>query len=215
MSLVILVIFGYCKSTKKIVELKIKILADLKKGKKKAFKKVFTIYYPRLEKYAGYFMSNCQEAEDIVQDVFVQIWESHEAIKTNSNFDSYLFTLVRNRCLNALKKQFVEKKYIDKFQINSEELYNISFEMNDNFLSMEKLLHEELEKIIEELPERCQSAFCLKWKGGKKIREIADIMRISTTMVDKHLAKGMDIVRQKMTSEMLLIFYFTVLTSSL
>jgi len=195
--------------------LKIKILVNLKKGKKKAFKKVFTIYYPRLEKYAGYFIANSQEAEDIVQDVFVQVWENREAIKTDSNFDSYLFTLVRNRCLNVLKKQMAEKNYIDKIQANSEELYNISFGMEDNFLSMEKLLYEQLEKIIEEMPERCQSAFCLKWKEGKKIREIADIMGISSTMVDKHLAKGMEMVRQKMTSEMILLLYILILNSSL
>lgn len=195
--------------------LKIKIIAKLKRGKKKAFKKVFAIYYPRLEKYAGYFIANRQEAEDIVQDVFVQVWENREAINPDSNFDSYLFTLVRNRCLNVLKKKLVEKNCFDKIQVNSEELYHISFEMDDDYLSMEKLLYEQLEKIIEEMPERCQSAFCLKWKEGKKIREIADIMGISATMVDKHLAKGMEIVRQKMTSEMLLFLYFTIITSTL
>jgi DNA-directed RNA polymerase specialized sigma24 family protein len=51
----------------------------------------------------------------------------------------------------------------------------------------------------------------LKWKERKKIREIADIMGISTTMVDKHLAKGMEIVRHKMKPEMLLVFYFMFL----
>jgi len=207
-----LVKFGESQPIK--VGVKIKILANLKKGKKKAFKKIFAIYYPRLEKYACYFIANRQEAEDIAQDVFVQVWENREAIKTDSNFDSWLFTLVRNRCLNILKKQMVEKKYIDKIQVNSEELYNISFEMDD-FLPMEKLLYEELEKIIEEMPQRCQSAFCMKWKEGKKIREIADIMGISSTMVDKHLAKGMEIMRQKMTSELLLLFYLIMLNSSL
>ena len=197
------------------MELNVKILTNLKRGKKKAFKKVFAIYYPRLEKYACYFIANRQEAEDIVQDVFVQVWENRDSIKTDSNFDSWLFTLVRNRCLNVLKKQMIEKKYIEKIHVNSEELYNISFGLNEDFLSMEKLLYEELEKIIEEMPERCQSAFCMKWKEGKKIREIADIMGISTTMVDKHLAKGMEIVREKMTSEMLLFFYFMILNSSL
>ena len=197
------------------MELNFKILTNLKRGKKKAFKKVFAIYYPRLEKYASYFIANLQEAEDIVQDVFVQVWENRYSIKTDSNFDSWLFTLVRNRCLNFLKKQMIEKKYIEKIHVNSEELYNISFGLNEDFLSMEKLLYEDLEKIIEEMPERCQTAFCMKWKEGKKIREIAEIMGISTTMVDKHLAKGMEIVREKMTSEMLLFFYFMILNSSL
>ncbi len=196
------------------MRLKVDILADLKKGEKKALKQVFTTHFPRLIKYAGYFIADHQEAEDIVQDVFVQVWETRKSIKIDSNFDSYIFTLVRNRCLNALKKQLVEKKYIDKMQVNSEELYNISFEMDD-FLPMEKLLFQELEKIIEEMPERCQAAFCLKWKEGKKIREIAEIMEISTTMVDKHLAKGMEIIRQKMTPEMFLFFYLIMLSSSL
>jgi RNA polymerase sigma-70 factor (ECF subfamily) len=192
--------------------IEIKILANLIKGKKKAFKKVFTIYYPRLEKYACHFIANHQEAEDIVQDVFVQVWEKREAIKTDSNFDSYLFTLVRNRCLNALKKQVAEQKFIGKIQAKSEELYNISFGVDDEFLSMEILLHEQLEKIIVEMPERCQSAFRLKWFEGKKIREISEIMGISTTMVDKHLAKGMEIMRQKMKPEMFLFFYLLFLS---
>lgn len=195
--------------------LKNKILADLKMGKKKTFKEVFTIYYPRLEKYACHFITNRQEAEDIVQDVFVQVWENRESIKTDSNFDSYLFTLVRNRCLNALKKHCVEQKFIDKIQTKSEELYNISFGIDDEFLPMEILLHQKLDKIIVEMPECCQSAFLLKWFEGKKIREIADIMGISSTMVDKHLAKGMEIMRQKMPPEMLLFFYFVLMGSSL
>lgn len=192
--------------------LKNKILAGLIKGKKKAFRKAFTIYYPRLEKYVCHFIVNRQEAEDIVQDVFVQVWENRKSIKTDSNFDSYLFTLVRNRCLNALKKHSIEQKYIDKIQAKSEELYNMSFGVDDEFLSMETLLHQELEKIIVEMPERCQSVFRLKWFEGKKIREISEIMGISSTMVDKHLAKGMEIMRQKMKPEMFLFFYLMFLS---
>jgi RNA polymerase sigma-70 factor (ECF subfamily) len=195
--------------------LKNKILAQVKKGKEKAFKQVFTIYYPRLEKYASHFIANSQEAEDIVQDVFVQVWENREALKIDSNFDSYLFTLVRNRCLNALKKHSVEQKFIDKIQARSEELYYISFGMDDEFLPIEILLHQELEKIIVEMPERCQSVFRLKWFEGKKIREISEIMGISTTMVDKHLAKGMEIMRQKMSPEMFLVLYLMLMGPSL
>jgi RNA polymerase sigma-70 factor (ECF subfamily) len=194
---------------------KLEILANLQKGKKKAFKKIFTIYYPRLEKYACHFIANHQEAEDIVQDVFIQVWENSKSIKTDSNFDSYLFTLVRNRCLNALKKQSVEQKYIDKIQVKSEELYNMSFGIDDEFLPMETLLHQELEKIIVEMPERCQSVFRLKWFEGKKIREISEIMGISSTMVDKHLANGMEIMRQKMKPEMFLFFYLMFMGSSI
>lgn len=190
------------------MEIKIKILERLRKGKKKALEKVFTLYFPRLEKYACQFIANQQEAEDLVQEVFVQVWENRKTIQPQSNFDSYLFTLVRNRCLNVLKKRSVEKNYIEKMQAGSEELYAISFEAEEEFISMEKMLHKELENIIAEMPERCQTAFRLKWIEGKKIREIAEVMNISTTMVDKHLAKGMEIARQKLNREMFLFFCF-------
>jgi RNA polymerase sigma-70 factor (ECF subfamily) len=94
-------------------------------------------------------------------------------------------------------------------------LYNISFGVDDGFLPMELLLHQELEKIINEMPERCQSVFRLKWFEGKKIREISEIMGISTTMVDKHLAKGMEIMRQKMSPEMFLVLYLMLMGPSL
>ena len=183
-----------------------KILEHLRKGKKKAIKLIFVRYYPRLEKYACQFIVNQQEAEDLVQEVFIQVWENRKDIQPNSNFESYLFTLVRNRCLNVLKKRTVEKGYIEKMQANSEELYTISFVLEDEFISMEKMLQDELENIIAAMPERCQVAFRLKWIEGKKIREIAEVMKVSTTMVDKHLAKGMEIARQKLNREMFLFF---------
>jgi RNA polymerase sigma-70 factor (ECF subfamily) len=190
------------------MESKIKILEQLQKGKKKALKKIFVLYFPRLEKYACQFIANQQEAEDLVQEVFIQVWENRKTIQPHSNFDSYLFTLVRNRCLNALKKRAVEKGCIEKMQADSEELYAISFEAEEGFISMGKRLHEELENTIAEMPGRCQTAFRLKWIEGKKIREIAEVMNISTTMVDKHLAKGMDFARKKLSREMFLFLCF-------
>lgn len=185
-----------------------KILKHFRKGKKKALKIIFVRYYPRLEMYALKFIVNHQEAEDLVQEVFIQVWENRKDILPDSNFEAYLFTLVRNRCLNALKKRAVEKGYIEKIQADSEELYAISFDADDDFVSMERRLHQELENIIVVMPERCQIAFRLKWIEGKKIREIAEIMKISTTMVDKHLAKGMEIARQKLNTGMFLFFTF-------
>jgi RNA polymerase sigma-70 factor (ECF subfamily) len=67
---------------------------------------------------------------------------------------------------------------------------------------MEQRLFTELEMIMKEMPEKCQTAFRLKWFEEKKIREIAEIMNISTTMVDKHLAKGLEIARKKLNPDL-------------
>ena len=172
-------------------------------GNKPAFETLFKLYYPRLKKYAQYILHDNLIAEDLVQDVFVQIWNNRRTLNEELHFAPYIFTLTKNRCLNAIKRKVVEDKYVKK-QTETEELYHISFEMKENFSSMEEKLAIELEKIIMKMPERCQVAFRLKWFEGKKIREIAEIMDISATMVDKHLAKGLQIARQNLNPEMFL-----------
>lgn len=179
-------------------------------GSERAFERLFQLYFPRLISYANTFLYNRQEAEDLVQDVFVQIWNHKETIDTERQFSSFLFTLVRNRCLNSLKKKVVEDKFCTATaRMISEELYLISFEMEDDFVSMEEKLNVELEKVIAEMPDRCQVAFRLKWLEGKKIREIAEEMSISTTMVDKHLAKGLQIAREKLSPDMFLFLFIS------
>lgn len=184
------------------------LINRLKSNDQSAFEKLFRLYFPRLKKYAQTFIENKGEAEDLVQDIFVQVWNKRANLDTEKHFASYLFVLVKNRCLNSLKRKVVEDKFVAS-QLNSstEELYHISFEVEESFTSMEEKLHVELENIIAKMPERCQVAFRLKWLEGKKNREIAESMNISTTMVDKHLANGLKIARQNLTPEMFLFLF--------
>ncbi len=169
------------------------------KMSKKQFGQLFNLYYPRLKRYAFCLLKDDAEAEDLVQDVFVQFWQSTPGFQDENKVGSYLYTSVKNRCLNLLKHKFIEKKYVlNALENEAEELYHISLAETDEFISMEKRLKNELEKIISEMPEKCRTAFRLRWFEGKKIREIAEIMEISTTMVDKHLAKGLETARQKL-----------------
>ena len=172
-----------------------------------AFEELFRLYYPRLKKYAVSILHNSNEAEDLVQDVFYQLWKERSQLDKQKNTGAYIFTILKNRCLNLLRHKIVEEEYVIQQSRNeSEELYHISFRETDEFVSMEKRIMKELENIISEMPPKCQEAFRLKWFEGKKIREIAEIMKISTTMVDKHLAKGLQITREKMNRDMFIFF---------
>lgn len=174
----------------------------------KSFEQLFRLFYPRLKNYAYSLLHNENEAEDLVQDVFFQLWQSMSELDDEKNVGSYLFTLLKNKCLNSLKHKVVEEKYMFQSAKNeNEELYHISFSETDGFVSMEERLMTELEIIISKLPEKCQTAFRLKWFEGKKVREIAEIMDISTTMVDKHLAKGLEIARKKLTPDLYIFFF--------
>lgn len=172
------------------------------------FGELFRRYYPRMKSYASYFLKNPDEAEDLVQDVFVQSWNQRTMLNAEKNVASFIFVQLKNRCLNSLRKKIIEEKYVlSQTHLDSEELYAISFNQSGEFVSMKEHLENELNQLIARMPEKCGQAFALKWLEGKKIREIAQIMNISTTMVDKHLAKGLEIAREKLSPEVFLFLF--------
>lgn len=183
------------------------LISKLVQGNLGAFKKIHRQYYPRLINYARYLLKNDQEAEDLVQDVFIQVWEQRLLLNLDQNFGAFLFTLVKNKSINILKHKIIEEKYLlTQRKFLSEELYHISFELDEDFVSSRDKLINELKKLIKQMPVRCGEAFALKWLEGKKNREIAEAMNISETMVDKHLAKGLKIAREKLKPNILLLF---------
>lgn len=173
------------------------------------FGELFRRFYPRMKSYAVYFLKNNDEAEDLVQDVFVQSWNQRMKLNAEKNIASFIFVQLKNRCLNSLRKRVIEEKYLlSNSHLETEELYSISFSQAGEFVSMKEQLERELNQLISKMPEKCGQAFALKWLEEKKIREIAEIMNISTTMVDKHLAKGLEIARAKLSPDAFLFLFF-------
>jgi len=188
-----------------------KIFTGFQKNDISAFEKLYKIYYLRLIKYAGIFSENLFQAEDFVQEAFIEVWNKRDIFRNENQFSAYIFSTVKNKCLNSIKRKLIEENYLSKqLKLETEELYHISFGLKEPFVSMEEQLFLALEKVISEMPEKCSTAFRLKWIEGKKIREIAEIMEISTTMVDKHLAKGFQIAQKKLSPALIL---FLVLQS--
>ncbi len=177
------------------------------------FEGLFQQYYPRLKRYAYHIVGDAEEAEDLVQDVFLHVWKNRNKLDGEKNISAYLFTIIRNKCLNLLKRKLVEEKYIlNRIKFETEELYHISFNDSEDFLSLEEKLQSGLNDLIGKMPPQCGIAFRLRWIEGKKIREIAAEMGISTTMVDKHLAKGIEIAKNNLNSDLflfLMLFYHT------
>lgn len=187
-----------------------KKIEKIKEKRLSIFEDLFRLYYPRLKAYAHSFLGNSDEANDVVQDVFIQLWEDQQQLNQERNIPAFIFTLLKNKCLNILKHRIVEEKYLrHQSLISSEELYHVSFEKNDRFISMEEMLQQELRRIIELMPDKCGLIFRMRWIDGLKNREIAETLKISMTMVDKQLSKGMAIARENL-SRTLLLFFFTL-----
>lgn len=171
-----------------------------------SFEELFRSYYLQMKRYTLHFIQNEEEANDLVQDVFLQLWSKRDSINDNKNEVAFMFTLLRNKCLNSIKKKVIEGKYMERqLYVETERLYHLSFEQSNEFESMKDRLSLEFDSLISEMPEKCGIAFRLKWIEGKRIKEIASEMNISTTMVDKHLAKGLEIARRKFKHELLLV----------
>jgi RNA polymerase sigma-70 factor (ECF subfamily) len=174
-----------------------------------SFEALFRLNYPRMKKYAFHFLQNEEEANDLIQDVFLQLWSKRDDLEEEKNITAFIFTLLKNKCLSVIRRRVLESKYIQQEMLfETERLYDLSFTQSKEFESMQSLLFSEIESMISTMPEKCGIAFKLKWIEGKKIKEIAQIMNISTTMVDKHLASGMKIAKKKIHPDLFLLFLF-------
>jgi RNA polymerase sigma-70 factor (ECF subfamily) len=171
----------------------------------KEFEQVYNRYASVLTAYALKFVSR-QTAQDVVQDLFLDIWNHPPALKTS--LKSYLFAAVRNACLDHLKSMQVREKYVNQrlMQLQTDEI--MYYQENDVSIIEEeqfKLIH----AAIGELPEKCREVFELCYYRNMKSSEIAEHLQLSVRTVQNHLYKGLiklrSIIAQK-TSNGLILF---------
>ncbi len=176
---------------------------ELKLGNPEAFKEVFRILYPRLKGYCRLFIHNEDQIEDIIQESFITLWEKHESIKPDKSVESFVFVIVRNRCLNYLKKDKLISNKVNLDNINIEELqylYHLDF-IEKEEKSMEELLIESFQKAVNELPDKMKLVFTKCKIEGIKQKEVAEELGISLKMVEKHISKSKQQIRNKLANQ--------------
>ena len=155
---------------------------------KNIFSTHFQTYYRPLCLYALRILEDTHEAEDVVQDVFTSLWNKKETISDISSLKSYLFTSVKNNCLNRLRKnsQFTDIKDIDLIEEN-----------NDDDKIYRAELEAKLWKMIDELPERQREILLMAKRDGMSYKEIAKITGISVKTVENHVTRAIRTLRKK------------------
>lgn len=176
--------------------------AKLRNGDLDAFQFLFRNYYSRLYSYVRTFVNNDLFAEDLVQGVFTSLWEKREEIEDQKSISAYLMKNTKNACLDHLRHQIVKEKYIiETIGAENQQLYYYDFLGSKSENDIEDDLKKAIEAAIETMPVKCKVVFRLRWFDGLKNREISEKLFISTTMVEKHLAKGISILKRQFRKE--------------
>lgn len=156
------------------------ILKQLKSGNTSAYKYLFEKYYTLLSAHALYLLGDEMEAEDTVQNLFIEIWDRKLYTYINSSLKSYLQKAIHNRCLNIIQKRKVVQRKLDQYVYTLNEIAEIN-------LPERYVAENSLTLILDALPSQQYLAFNLVHLEDRKYKDAAEEMGISINSLKTHL----------------------------
>jgi len=186
-----------------------KILLHFSLKEEKMFELVFKAYFPRLKAFSLKFISDQVAAEDLIQDIFLKIWENKNNIRSET-FHSYIFTMVRNACLNYLKHEKIGNNLFSDKDITYKEegLYYADFFSDPHHQTIYNELRLEVDKLMETFPEQTRTVFEFSRFKGLKNQEIAEKLGITTRTVEKHITRALNKFKSHFPESYLLALAF-------
>lgn len=184
------------------------ILSDLRNSDRHAFQSLFRYYYPRLKAYAATMVDD-SVAEDLVQDLFLYVWEHREDLIMGASFQSYLFQGIYTRCIDHFRKHAsfspcdmaVYEEYLTE---------QAAFLQNDDEAWEElyaKDFYQQLYELLKEIPQQRREVFFLAYLDGKKTKEIADQLDMPVRTVESHLHLTLKFLKKHLSKKN---FFFMV-----
>lgn len=159
-------------------------------GDKHAYLEIYNRYHAQLYSSARKRGLSAEIAEEIVQDLFINLWQQRTTISIHSSLSGYLFTAIRNLVLNQIQKESVRILFQDSLKVHQNDYDNSTEEYvlaND--------LDQSISKNILALPEKCRSVFELSRKHHKSNKQIAIELGISEKTVENHMTRAIKHLR--------------------
>ena len=164
---------------------------------------VFRDYYKPLVRYGNTFLKDSDETEDIVQQVFVSLWEKRAQLDIHTSIRAVLYKAVQNACLNKIKHLKVRTAYAEELKTGS-----VHAETSDPVQVNE--LNERIQLAMEQMPEQCGRIFKMSRFEQLRYQEIADQLGLSIKTVENQMGKALKIVREELKDYLpLLILFFS------
>jgi RNA polymerase sigma-70 factor (ECF subfamily) len=190
----------------KVTKSNCELILLIQKDDKVAFYNIYERYSKRLYGFVLRYIKQKEDAEEIVQEVFVKIWESRNKIDAYLSFESFLFTIAYNTTISLLRKRTNENKYLE---------YLKSLQQPNNFPDLIDEIHfnelnDRVQSLLNELTPRQKEIFQLSREEGLTHDEIAKKLDISVNTVKKHMANTLTLLKTKIDTSLtisLLFFY--------
>ncbi len=184
-----------------------KVLIDrMISGDQTAFELLFRFYYPGLVVFVSQIIMNSTDAEEIVQDFFVKLWDKRGNIVNGNSFKSYLFISVKNSSFNYLKRKKIKESVVEELKQIMKD--NLLYEP-DLFINSE--LQVQLKKAYEKIPPRTLEVFTLSRINGLNNEEIAGQLNISKRTVETQISNALKILRLELKDYLTLLLLFELI----
>ena len=157
----------------------------------KGLEELFKAHFAFLCNFARQYVHDDDVAQDICQGVFSRLWEKREEMDPNQSIKSYLFTSVKNRCLNYIRDH---RKY--RSRILDLDCGDIDFGQDDHDLFAVEELRQRIEETLNSLPDKCRQVFELSRYRQMKYSEIAEEMNIAQKTVEAHMSKALKTLKE-------------------
>lgn len=161
-------------------------------GDYKAFDAMFLAYAERLCAYACGLLRSREDAQEVVQDLFLSIWKNRERWDVPGQLRTYLYHSVRNRAISTIRRRRVEAFFRLKSKNRSKEVPSYPTvawpDAQDRLEAAE--LAAQVARALDTLPERCRQVFLLARQHHMSYAEVAQIMQISPRTVENHMARA-------------------------
>jgi RNA polymerase sigma-70 factor (ECF subfamily) len=170
------------------------MIAEIRQGRRDTFREVFDAHYESLCRYAFTLLKDMNDAEDVVQAVFVKIWEKREEVEIRFALRAYLYKTVYHQCLNHLEHRVVRQKH---------QLYGQ--QQMEKEVALPAAFADEMEvhiaNAVNTLPPQCKAVFMMSRYDELKHAEIADQLGISVNTVQNQISKALGVLRAALKTQ--------------
>ncbi len=181
------------------------LLKRLKQGDPEAFTMLFRQYYKDLVLFGGNFLKNQMICEDIVQSVFLRLWNEKESLEIKTSLKSYLLKSVQNSCLDEIRHQKIVHDHEAWFS-----QYATLYEIDTENYILYSDLYNRLQEVLGSMPEEYRIAFEMNRFEGLKYHEIAVQLNVSVRTIEVRISKALKILKKELKDFLPMLFFMGI-----